>query len=69
VGRAHAGGSDEVRVARLLHDLGGSRGAHDLHGLFLRGLNELPVVVVKVEADVGDGEAEQRSILSWKSDW
>jgi len=44
----HAGGADQMSVALPEH-LCDTGGLHNLHGFILRGLNELLVIVVKME--------------------
>ncbi len=51
----HARSSYQMRVARLLHHLDRSRRVHHVHRHALAVLDELFVVVVQIEIDVGHG--------------
>ena len=55
---AHARRADQMRVAGLLHDFLGARRPHHFHRLILAELDQLLIVIVKIESDLRDGNAE-----------
>ena len=55
---AHAGGADQMGVARFLHHFLGAGRPHHLLRLLFAELDQLLVVLVQVEVDVRDAEGQ-----------